>query len=73
MEISKFTRDEDKYEINPMEWLRLVKEYDMTPTQVRNYFFGDAWKWWMNINQDTNGTAHGKNLKNSSQTNGLRI
>jgi hypothetical protein len=31
MEIPKFTGDEDKYEIDPMEWLRLVKEYDMTP------------------------------------------
>ena len=39
MEIPKFTGDEDKDEINPMEWLRLVKEYNMNPTKERDYFF----------------------------------
>jgi hypothetical protein len=41
MEIPKFTGDEDKNEINPMEWLRLVKEYDRDPLIVRSYFFGE--------------------------------
>jgi hypothetical protein len=27
MEIPKFTGDEDKDEINHMEWLRMIKEY----------------------------------------------
>jgi hypothetical protein len=31
MAIPRFTGDEDKDEINPMEWLRMVKEYDKTP------------------------------------------
>ena len=38
MEIPKFTGDEDKDEINPMEWLRLVKEYNMTPSK-ESFFF----------------------------------
>ena len=38
MEIPKFTGDEDKDEINPMKWLRLIKEYNMTPTKARYYF-----------------------------------
>jgi hypothetical protein len=31
MEIPEFIGDEDKDEINHMEWLRLVKEYDRNP------------------------------------------
>jgi hypothetical protein len=38
MEIPQFTGDEDKDEINPMEWLRMEKEYDMTPSR-KNIFF----------------------------------
>jgi hypothetical protein len=38
MEIPKFTGDEDKDEINPMEWLRLVKEYGMNPSR-KEYIF----------------------------------
>jgi chromosome segregation ATPase len=53
MEIPKFIGDEDKDEINPMEWLRMVKEYGMTPSRERIYFFGEAWKWWMSIDNDT--------------------
>ena len=52
MEIPKFTRDEDKDEINPMEWLRMEKEYDLTTSRVRNYFFGESWNWWMSIDKD---------------------
>jgi hypothetical protein len=33
MEIPEFTRDEDKDEINPIEWLRLVKEYNRNPSK----------------------------------------
>jgi hypothetical protein len=29
MEIPNFSGDEDKDEIGPMEWLRMVKEYGM--------------------------------------------
>jgi hypothetical protein len=53
MEIPKFLGYGDKDETNPMEWLRLVKQYDMTPSREINYFFRESWKWWMSIDQDT--------------------
>ena len=53
MEIPKFTGDEDKHEINHMEWLRLIKEYSMTPSKEINYFFDESWKWWMSVDQNT--------------------
>jgi hypothetical protein len=45
MGIPKFIGDEDNDEINPMEWLRLVKEYNMTAMKERDYIFYEAWKW----------------------------
>ena len=33
--------------------MRLVKEYNMTPLKARNYFFDEAWKWWMIVDQNT--------------------
>jgi DNA repair exonuclease SbcCD ATPase subunit len=53
MEMPKFTGDEDKDEINHMEWLKLVKEYNMNHTKARDYFFDEAWKWWMSVDQNT--------------------
>jgi hypothetical protein len=53
MEIPKCIGDEDKDEINPIEWLMLVEEYGMDPSEERIYFFGEAWKWWMSIDKDT--------------------
>jgi hypothetical protein len=53
MPLPKFTGDEDKDKTNPMEWLRLVKEYDMTPSKARTYSFVEAWKWWIIIDIDT--------------------
>jgi hypothetical protein len=53
MAIPKFTRDEYKEEINPMEWLRLVKDNDRNILIVRSFFFGEAQVWWMSIDFDT--------------------
>ena len=53
MEIPKFTGDEDKDEINPMEWLRLVREYNMTLRKARDQFFDEARKWWTSVDQNT--------------------
>jgi hypothetical protein len=36
-----------------MEWLRLVKEYNMTPREERDFFFYESWKWWMSVDQNT--------------------
>jgi hypothetical protein len=57
MEIPNFSGDEDKYEINPMEWLRMIKEYgmmiSMSPSGVSFYFLGGASKWWKILDEDT--------------------
>jgi hypothetical protein len=73
MEIPKFTRDEDKDEINPMEWLRLVKEYNMTPRKEIDFFFMNIGSGGLVLIKILDGTAHGNNLKNSSQINGSEI
>jgi hypothetical protein len=54
MKIPQFTGDKDKDEINPMEWLMMVKEYDMTPSRTKNCFSGESWNWWMSIDEDNN-------------------
>jgi hypothetical protein len=53
MAIPRFIGDEDKDEINPMEWLRLVKEYYRNPLTTRNFFLGEYLKWWKSIDEDT--------------------
>jgi hypothetical protein len=45
MKIPHFYGDEDKDEINPMEWLRMVKESGKNPSRERNYFYGESWEW----------------------------
>jgi hypothetical protein len=43
MEIPNFSGDEDKDEINPMEWLRMIKKTMIkTPFGESNYFYGEA-------------------------------
>jgi len=54
MKIPQFTGDKDKDEISPMEWLMMVKEYDMTPSRTKNCFSGESWNWWMSIDKDNN-------------------
>jgi hypothetical protein len=41
MTLPKFTRDGGKDEISPREWLRLVKEYGMTPSWEEKYLFDE--------------------------------
>ena len=73
MAIPKFIGDDDKDEINPMELLRLVKEYDRNPSTTSFYLFGEARKWWMSMDKDTRWNLTWKNLKISSQINELGI
>jgi hypothetical protein len=35
MDLPKFIRDKDEDEINHMEWLRLVKEYGVYPSEEK--------------------------------------
>jgi hypothetical protein len=44
MALLKFTGDKDKYEINHMEWLRLVNEYDMATSGENKYFLGGSFE-----------------------------
>jgi hypothetical protein len=53
MTIPRFTGDENKDEINPMEWLSLIKEYDRNPLTTRIYSFGEDQKYWMSIDKVT--------------------
>jgi hypothetical protein len=73
MEILEFTGDEYKDEINPMEWLRLVKEYNMTHSKARNYCFDEAWKWWMSVDQNTIWHCTWEQFEKTSRINGLGI
>ena len=53
MAIPRFTRDEDKDEINPVEWLRMVKEYCKTHFWESLKFYGETCKWWDSLNEGT--------------------
>jgi hypothetical protein len=53
MTIPHLYGDGDKDETNPMEWLRMIKEYGMTPLREITYFLGEAGNWWMDIDIDT--------------------
>jgi hypothetical protein len=44
MVLPRFTRDEDKYEINLMKWLRMVKEYGLSTLREIIYFYGESWE-----------------------------
>jgi hypothetical protein len=74
MKIPQFTGDEDKDEINHMEWLRLVNEYDMTPLITKKHFFlvklRSGGRVLIRI---LDGTSHEKHLKSSSQNIESRI
>jgi hypothetical protein len=43
MTIPNFCGEEDKDEINLVEWLRTIKENGKTPLEESDYFYGEAW------------------------------
>jgi hypothetical protein len=45
MEIPSFSGDEVKDEINPSEWLRMIKENNLL-FKVEFYLRGEAFRWW---------------------------
>jgi hypothetical protein len=53
MEIPKFTGDEDKDEINHVEWLRMVKEHCKTPFLESLKFDDESFKWWYSLDEGT--------------------
>jgi hypothetical protein len=46
MAISKFIGDEDKDEIYPREWLRMIKKNNLRPLITIFYLRGESFKWW---------------------------
>ena len=53
MTIPNFSGDEDKDEINPIEWLRMKKKTDVSPFGEDFTFRGEASKWWDSLDEDT--------------------
>jgi hypothetical protein len=52
MAIPHFYEDEDKYEINLVEFLRMEKEHFKYPFQESLNFYGEALKWWRSLDED---------------------
>jgi hypothetical protein len=53
MEIPTFSGDEDKDEINPEEWLRMIKNRGFSPFGSSLGFLGGYSKWWNSLDEDT--------------------
>jgi hypothetical protein len=53
MEIPKFIEDEDTYEINLVEWLRMVKEHCKTPFWEFLKCDDESFKWWYILDEYT--------------------
>jgi hypothetical protein len=53
MEIPKFSGDEDTYEINPKEWLSMIKKNYLSPFREDFYFLVRSSKWWNNFDDGT--------------------
>jgi len=53
MAIPRFTRDEDKDEINPVEWLRMVKENCKTPFTTSLKLDDEYFNQWYSLDEGT--------------------
>jgi hypothetical protein len=73
MEMPKFTGDEDKDEINTMEWLRMVKENVNSHFLEILKFNDESLKWWYSLDEGTRISLSWENFENFSQINGSRI
>jgi hypothetical protein len=63
MAIPRFTRDEYKDETNPMEWLRMSREYCKTPFLEILKFYGEACKWWDSLDEGTRFSPTWRNFE----------
>jgi hypothetical protein len=52
MAISNFSGDEDKDEINPMEWLSMIKKKYLSACWATFSFWGEASRWWNSLDED---------------------
>jgi hypothetical protein len=53
MTIPNFSGDEDKDEISPGEWLRMIRKNHKTPSLVGIYLNGEAGNWWYSLDEGT--------------------
>ena len=44
-----FSGDNDKYEINPLEWLKRIRKKYITSYGEKFQYSGEVEKWWMSI------------------------
>jgi hypothetical protein len=63
MAIPSFSGDEDKDEINPGEWLRMIKENNLSPLKVVFYLRGEAFKWWDSLDEGTKNSPTWENFE----------
>jgi hypothetical protein len=68
-----FSGDEYKDEINPDEWLRMVKNIGLSHFGASLGFWGEILSGGITLMKILDSTPHGKSLKNSSQINSSRI
>jgi hypothetical protein len=52
MAIPRFSRDEDKDEINNGEWLRMINKNNLV-FKVGLFLRGDAFRWWDSLDEGT--------------------
>jgi len=72
MEIPTFIEDEDKYKINPMKMLMMVKEFGTCPFWDNFCLIGGASKWWKTLNEDTRLYATWKTFEEIFSTKWIR-
>jgi hypothetical protein len=53
MEITYFSGDKDKHEINLGERLRMIRKICKTHFGANTNFYGEVREWWMNIDKDS--------------------
>jgi hypothetical protein len=53
MAIHSFSGDEYKDEINPREWLRMMKENNLRHFKEIFYLIGEYFKWWDSLEEGT--------------------
>jgi hypothetical protein len=63
MEMPKFSGNEDKNEINPREWLRIIKKTDLTPLIITIFLSGESLKWWDSLDEGTRISSTWENFE----------
>jgi hypothetical protein len=57
MTIPNFSGDEDKDEISPGEWLRMIRKNYKAPSSTGIYLNGEAGNWWYSLDKGIGRSA----------------